>query len=137
MKEEDIAIWTNFIGYDINPIFKDLNNIVVMSKLHSNLNMKSYEALRNKIRINIYEDSMKRGKYRTTIDEWRVSTNIKLNKLVDAQQILLSNTDEVLSKNIDELEQEIFLYVLLSTLSLFIILYLINSIHTNKRHRGG
>lgn len=135
MNADDNVIWTNFIGYDISPMFKDLNNLVVMSKLHSSLKMKDYEKLRNEIRVSIYEDSMKKGKYRTSLDEWQGSTNIKFNKLVKAQEILLSNSNEVLTKNIEELESEIFMYVLLSTLSLFSILYLINSIHASKRHR--
>lgn len=135
MEAEDIGIWTNFIGYDISPMLKELNNIVIISKLHSSLNMKDYEQLRTNIRTAIYEDSINKGQYRSSIDEWRGSTNIKLNKLSQAQQILLSNNNELLIENIDNLEKEIFLYVLLSTLLLFIILYLVNSIYASKRHR--
>lgn len=134
MDINDVAIWSNFMGYDISPSFKGINNILMVSKLNTNINTSNYEKIKNEVRIQVYEDSIE-GRYQTTLDEWLNSSSLKKEKLENAQEIIFLNLKKLLEQEMIKLEKDIFSYVLLSTVFLFVILFLFYGFKAITRHR--
>jgi len=134
MEIDDLYIWGSLIGYDVTPDFLTVSDPLIASKLQNTINSKSYENVTNSIRVQVYKDSI-RGNYSTELKQWLETTSIKTQKLKEAQNLLFEIQSNSEAYHVKSLEKEIFAYVLLSTLFLFLILFLIYSVNSMRRHR--
>ncbi|HHD82330.1 MAG TPA: hypothetical protein ENK94_03970 [Campylobacterales bacterium] len=134
MQIDDLTVWSSYIGYDVLPNFSTITDSSLLSKLENIISSKSYGEITNAIRIEIYKDS-KRGKYSTELNDWLERTSIKTHKLQEAQSSLFAMQSNFEISKLKSLEKEIFAYVLLSTLFLFLIMFLVYSVNSMRRNR--
>lgn len=134
MSSEDIAIWSKYMGYDFNPTFKEIDNSLMISKLNGTLHTAQYEKTKNELRLKVYGNALK-GKYATPIALWRESSSLKIAKLEEAQKLIFTEIRKFLEKKVDQLKNDIFFFVLLSTLFLFFIFFLLYLFNSSQRHR--
>ncbi len=128
---ENIKVSLKKITYHINKIKQEVDGFVpVKEDIIKRYNINLLNALRDEIKKLIHDLPLL---YNVNLDKWLNHTSIEAN--IERKRLLLKIKSSLLVKK-NHIEKEIFLYVLVSTLNLFLILFLLYSFKAIKRHKS-
>ena len=136
MSEHDLSLWDKLIKDDIIPNFyTKMDDVITIAKLHETINTKNFSTITDSLRAKIFINSMS-GRYNILIKNW-IKRNIeKIDKVHEAQELLLSKIKDELSTKLQMLKEKVTLFLLISIANLILLSILIylyrNSIIDNR-----
>jgi signal transduction histidine kinase/CheY-like chemotaxis protein len=137
MQAKDLEFWNSILANRILPNFISSKEDKIFVKLHSILDVDTFNKIGAKERVQLFLDS-KTGEYKLSIGQWLDIIGIKLKKLDEAEKILVYNDKIVLDNERlykeHEMNNLIFIFLLLMILlGLFIlVLYFIKKMNRDR-----
>ena len=129
MTDEDLLLWEGFVKNDVIPNFSNLNDLFLRAKLDNILEKKYFvtigEVERGKVFLGLID-----GRYTISIKEWSESLDNKINRLIETEEIILSDIKGALALEVEAVKDKLFKYILITAI-LFVVLLLFLYIYSN------
>ncbi len=134
MKRKELLLWEDFLNHDEIPKFYgEFSNIVTIAKLTNIIAPESFLDINKKERGEIFLGSFD-GAYTITLEQWLSHSKEKINRLSNAQSLLLSEVKGHIGQDIDSMKETTLNYVNISTFLFVMLTILIYFFRNNARN---
>ena len=134
MSKEELLLWESLLNRDEIPKFYgEFSNIVTIAKLTNIIAPESFSNINNKERGAIFLGSLY-GNYPITLDQWLSRSKEKIEKLSQAQKLLLNDVKMYIDRDIASMKEKTLNYVNISAFLLVMLIILVYFFRNNARN---
>ena len=123
LKEIDLKIWDSLMSKDVLPPLSIVDNVEIVHKLNKILDIDKYDTSIDRYR-ELFIGGIFSGNYPITLKQWYSATDLRLDKLIDAENIIYKSLKRYISNDLDNLNKQWIIFVAGAAILLLIDLIL-------------